>query len=149
MSEEPTIAPLPSLPPTSGFIEVEHTADWAYHVWGQDMTELFTAAAIGLYSLAGLQLVPQPQPDQTLELQGVDYESLLVAWLNELLYIRESAGLGLMQWQILQLNGHTLRVQITPAPVQVWTKYIKAATYNNLEIQSSDRGVEATLVLDV
>jgi SHS2 domain-containing protein len=79
----------------------------------------------------------------------VDYESLLVAWLNELLYMRESAGLGLMQWQILQLDGHTLRVHIIPAPVQVWNKCIKAATYNNLAIESSDRGVEATLVLDV
>ncbi|WP_414753954.1 archease [Anabaena sp. CCY 9910] len=43
----------------AGFQEVEHTADWAYRVWGQNLTQLFIQAAIALYYLADVQLTSE------------------------------------------------------------------------------------------
>lgn len=135
--------------PLAGFEEVDHTADWAYRVWGRDMRELFVEAAVALYAIAGVALTDADPVIRTVQLNGVDYESLLVAWLNELLYLNESEGLGFRQFDIQQLDAHHLQAQITGAPVQQWTKFIKAMTYHNLAIKPSDRGLEATLVMDV
>lgn len=132
-----------------GFEEVEHTADWAYRVWGGTIAGLFVQAAEGLYSLAGMELAPTPPLIRRINLQGIDYESLLVAWLNELLYLHNSENLGFDQIEILHLDSNRLEALVTGAPTRQWLKDIKAATYHNLAIHSTESGFEATLVLDV
>jgi SHS2 domain-containing protein len=134
---------------SSGFEEVEHTADWAYRVWGPTLSDLFIQAARGLYSLAGAQIAPEPCVDRTLELQGVDTESLLIAWLNELLNLHESKNLACDRFEIVKLEEQTLQAKVTGAPVQQWVKDIKAATYHNLAIHPTPTGFEVTIVLDV
>jgi SHS2 domain-containing protein len=134
---------------TEGFEEVEHTADWAYRIWGQNLEELFIQAAIGLYTLAGVQLAEKPHLVREIELKGIDRESLLVAWLNELLYLHESENLAFSEFEILQLDSQNLRMRMRGAATRQWDKYIKAVTYNNLAIIQGDRGLEATLVMDV
>ncbi len=134
---------------TGGFEEIEHTADWAYRVWGQSLEELFTQAAQGLYHLVGIQLAEDSQIVREIRLQGIDGESLLVAWLNELLHLHESENLGFDRIEIQQLDGKTLSARVTGAPVQRWLKDIKAVTYHNLAIRSTQTGFEVTIVLDV
>jgi SHS2 domain-containing protein len=132
-----------------GFEEIDHTADWAYRIWGQTLEELFTQAAIGLYSLAGVRLEQGSEIVREIQLQGIDPESLLVAWLNELLYLHESENLGFDRFEILQLDRQTLKVRMSGAPVKTWLKFIKAVTYNDLAIRTTAKRIEATLVLDV
>lgn len=134
---------------SSGFEEVDHTADWAYRIWGPNLEMLFIQAARGLYALAGVQFAPGPETSQAIRLHGIDAESLLVAWLNELLYLHESQNLGLRQVEIQYLDQQTLQVEAVCVPTQGWLKCIKAVTYNNLAIQKTSTGLEATLVLDV
>ena len=132
-----------------GFEEVDHTAEWAYRVWGSSLAELFVQAAIGLYSLAGVELEPSPRIDLEIYLEAVDAIGLLVAWLNELLFLFESEGLGCDRFEILQLEGGVLRARVSGAPVWEWMKHIKAATYSNLSILQTESGFETTVVLDV
>ncbi len=132
-----------------GFEEIEHTADWAYRVWGQSLEELFTQAAQGLYHLVGVQLAQESQVVREIRLQGIDGESLLVAWLNELLHLHESENLGFDRIEIQQLDRKTLYARVNGAPVQRWLKDIKAVTYHNLAIRSTETGFEVTIVLDV
>ncbi len=139
----------PSHTKPAGFEEVEHTADWAYRVWGQSLEELFTQAARGLYDLVGLQLTSAPRIVKCIHLQGVDRESLLVAWLNELLHLRESENLGFDQINSLQVDTTTLEARVTGSHVCQWLKDIKAVTYHNLAIRLIESGYETTLVLDV
>lgn len=132
-----------------GFEEIDHTADWSYRVWGKTLEDLFIHAAQGLYYLVSIRLAPQPRVMRDITLQGIDYESLLVAWLNELIHLHDSENLGFDQIEIVQLNETTLHAKLLGAPTQQWLKDIKAATYHNLAIRSTETGVEATLVLDV
>lgn len=132
-----------------GFEEIDHTADWAYRVWAPSLEELFIQAAIALFTLAGIQLVEGVQVKREIQLHAIDYESLLVAWLNELLYLREGENLGFDRFEILNLDPQNLKVRLSGALVQDWTKFIKAVTYHNLAIQKTAQGFEATLVLDV
>lgn len=134
---------------SAGFEEVEHTADWAYRVWGENKVELFIEAAIALYTLADVQLASNAPVTKEFELRGIDCESLLVAWLNELLYFYESENIGFNQFEILHLDRQTLKARVTGASIQSWNKFVKAVTYHNLSIDSTENGLEATLVLDV
>ena len=135
--------------PAPGFQEIDHTADWAYRVWGESLEELFIHAAQGLYSLVGVQLATEPRVVRKIHLTGVDSESLLVAWLNELIHLHESENLGFDQVEILQLDSNVLQAKVRGASTQQWLKDIKATTYHNLVIHSTETGFEATLVLDV
>lgn len=135
-----------------GFEEVEHTADWAYRVWSASWQGLFIQSARGLYHLAGLQLAAGPSRERELELRAIDPESLLVAWLNELLHLRESENLGGDCFEIHQLDlgtPATLQAKVVGRPVRQWRKDIKAATYHNIAIVTTETGLEVTIVLDV
>jgi SHS2 domain-containing protein len=131
------------------FEEIEHTADWAYRVRGENLAELFIQAALGLYSLVGMQLAPGERITRSLQLEGIDRESLLVAWLNELLFFHESEGLGFEQIKIQSLDETSIQAKVTGAPTQQWLKDIKAVTHHNLAIRETESGLEVTLVLDV
>ena len=131
------------------FEEIEHTADWAYRVRGKDLAELFIQAALGLYALVGMELAPEERITRALQLEGIDRESLLVAWLNELLYFHESEGLGFERLEIQHLDETSIQAIVTGAPTQQWLKDIKAVTYHNLAIRETESGLEVTLVLDV
>ncbi len=133
----------------AGFVEVEHTADYSYRVWGKSLVELFTQATYGLYALAGLKTTPGNESKREIQLKGIDAESLLVAWLNELLYLHENENMAVNKFDILDLDGGDLHVLFSVVVIQEWHKHIKAVTYNNLSIQKTETGLEATLVLDV
>lgn len=132
-----------------GFVEIEHTADWAYRVWSSSLAGLFVQAARGLYQLAGTQLAAGKRLERQIELQAIDGESLLVAWLNELLNLHESENLGCEDIEILKLEPTFLQAKLTTLPIQQWLKDIKAATYHNIAIQTTTTGFEVTVVLDV
>lgn len=136
-------------PSIRNFEEIEHTADWAYRVRGSNLTELFMQAAKGLYFLVGMQLTPGTRTTRSIEVQAIDRESLLVAWLNELLYFHESENLGFDQLEIQHLDDNNLTATVTGAPTQQWVKDIKAVTYHNLAILETPSELEVTLVLDV
>lgn len=135
--------------PLAGFEEIEHTADWAYRVWASNLEELFIQAAQGLYYLVGVQLAASPRVVRNINLEGVDRESLLIAWLNELLYFHESENLGFDCLEILNLEANQIDARVTGATVEQWIKDIKAATYHNVTICSTETGFEVTIVLDV
>lgn len=133
----------------AGFEEVEHTADWAYRIWAPDHLQLFLQAARGLYALVGAKFTTNPLASLTLSLQGIDYESLLIAWLNELLHFHDSQNLGFDHIQITRLTPTILEATLKGSAVLQWKKDIKAATYHNLAITQTPHGLEATVVLDV
>ena len=71
----------------AGFLELRHTADWEIEAWAPDLPKLFEQAAIGMYTLSGTHLYPEPRITHNLELVAADAESLLVKFLSELLFI--------------------------------------------------------------
>ncbi|MDT8897747.1 archease [Thermanaerothrix sp. 4228-RoL] len=134
--------------PISGFEEIRHTADWALRVWAPDLATLFTQAARGMYYLEGVETAPDPQVDRQITLRGEDFESLLVAFLNELLYLQETERLA---FEILHCNihDHVLDVLVLGKPIRHLNKAIKAVTFHNLAIRSTPQGLETILTFDV
>lgn len=133
---------------SSGYIEIEHTADWALKVWAPDLSELFALSAQGMYWLMETALQPGPRSERTVELEADDLETLLVSFLSELLYLGESEGLGFDDLKVTIHDRHLFAL-VQGAPVAEQKKEIKAVTYHNLEVQRTEQGWVVTIVFDV
>lgn len=131
-----------------GYRELRHTADWEIEVWAPDLPKLFEQAAFGMYSLSGTHLYPDPRITRTIELSADDAESLLVKYLNELLFMGEQYGLAFDTFEF-KFNDHNLQGVLHGAPMTEQGKEIKAVTYHNLAIQTGKRGLEVRIVFDV
>jgi SHS2 domain-containing protein len=130
------------------FEEIEHTADLALRAYGRDMKELFANAAQGMFAL-----MAKPSEETTCErdvsLEATDYESLLVDWLNELIYLHEVEGETYSQFAIETLSPAKLKAHVTGGLTRNKTRTIKAATFHDLAIEETANGLVATIVFDV
>ena len=133
---------------SSGFREIEHTADWELEVWAPDLAQLLTQVARGMYWLMGACLRDAPRVQREIKFNGIDAESLLVSFLQELLYLFEGEGLGFDQFELSIEDGQG-SARLVGAPMESVNKEIKAVTYHNLSIREGRRGLEARLVFDV
>ena len=129
--------------------EIEHTADWAIRVWGEDQRALYENAALGMVSLLGDAKPIEITLRRSIEVTAIDAESLLVDWLTELLYLLED-HLIFDQIHVTGIEGNTLRAEISGGPPdEPINKHIKAVTYHMLEIKQTDQGLETVIVFDV
>jgi len=131
-----------------GFEEISHTADWSVRVWAQDLPSLFAEAARAMNSLAGVVTGNDPRVKQIFEAEALDAESLLVAFLSELVYYQEQENLAFDVFE-LKVEGQRLRVDMEGAQIASIDKAIKAVTYHNMNIEETSRGVEVVIVFDV
>ena len=131
------------------FEEVEHTADIAIRVWGEDLGALFAAAAYGM----ACQLADPDQVEVTtseaIDLQAFDTETLLVAWLGELLYLGERKHAVFTQYDMLEVGPDRLRATVGGGPIVHQSQHIKAVTFSDLRIVCTEDGYETTIVFDV
>ena len=133
-----------------GFEEVEHTADHAMRIFGENLKELFVSAAEGMTSLMVADMSGiAGEIDKTIELEAIDPESLLVEWLSELAYWAEAEMLIFKTFRIKHLTDNHLVASVTGGKMPALEKLIKAVTYHNLKIKKNQQGLEVTIVFDV
>jgi SHS2 domain-containing protein len=135
------------------FEELAHTADWAMRARAANLPELFAESARGMNALTGarpLNTVEEARlrMHRTMNLSAPDAESLLVAFLSELVYAAEQENLMFDEFEI-QVVGEKLKVEMSGAPIASINKSIKAVTYHNLKIREVEGGVEVEIVFDV
>lgn len=133
----------------SPYREVEHTADWALKIRADDMAGLLHHAAKGMLQLMGAQSQAPPEGKVPIEIEAIDREILLVEWLQELLYLMESKGVGIGEMTINVENETHLHALVEIIPGAILSKEIKAVTYHGLEIATTETGLETTIVFDV
>jgi len=132
----------------AGYRELEHTADWELEVWAPDLSGLLEQAARGMYWLSGTRLENAKRAARKFRVTAIDAESMLVSFLNELLYLGETEGVAFDTYQIT-VDGQTLMASLEGAPITGLDKQIKAVTFHNLSIRASEKGIETTIVFDV
>jgi riboflavin kinase/FMN adenylyltransferase len=139
----------PPAPCPYRYEEIEHTADRALRVWGAELPDLFAGAARGMYSLMADLDGLVPIAWREVRLEDWDQESLLVGWLNELLFLTEMEHLFFVEVQIESLTGATLVARVGGAPGTSTGASIKAATFHNLALERDDAGWSTVITLDV
>lgn len=129
--------------------EIEHTADWALRVRGQNLTDLFRNAAFGMLSLLEIETLPGNPESRSFELKAEDTETLLVSWLEELLYPLEVEGAAVVDFQVEVLEKVQVKAMIKLNKIASIKKEIKAVTFNELDIRAAEFGYETIIVFDV
>lgn len=131
------------------FKEIEHTADIAIRVWGRDLAELFSNAAYGMACQIADPETVERTIKRSIELDAYDTETLLVSWLEELLYVHERDDCVFIDFEILEITPTRLRATAQGGAAQERRRYIKAVTFSNLEIVRTGERYETTVVFDV
>ncbi|MBZ5571835.1 MAG: archease [Acidobacteriia bacterium] len=131
------------------FEEIEHTADRAFRVTGRDMAGLLENAARAMHALDEPRSTGEPSATRQIEIDGVDRESLLVNWLNELLYLEQTHHLVCERFHIDEIKNHHLRARLETRECMRTDTHIKAVTFHNLKICETSEGLEAEVVVDV
>jgi SHS2 domain-containing protein len=133
----------------SGFEEVRHTADWALRARGAHLGELMVNAARGMLALVGAEPGASAGSRSQIDLRADDAESLLVAWLDELLFRMESRQVTFEDMDVRVEDGTRLTADVREKPLLRPTRSIKAVTYHGLAITKTPEGLTATVVFDV
>jgi SHS2 domain-containing protein len=129
--------------------EIGHTADRALRVTAGSLTGLFVGAARGMYGLMadieGLIATTWRQ----VQLEDWDRESLLVGWLNELLFLSESEGLLFREFRIEALTDTSLVGWAGGMRGQPTRALIKAATFHDLVLDQDEEEWSTVVTFDV
>jgi SHS2 domain-containing protein len=132
-----------------GYGEIPHTADLALWIHGATLQSLFEHAGQGLVALAHCE----PAPDATtieyaLELDAPDPASLLIDWLNELIYLITDKTCTPSAFEFKALSNTHLEALVIGQSRSAGCRHIKAATYHDLAL-TMQPDYQVVIVFDV
>ncbi len=131
---------------------VNHTADVGIRAYGADMKEAFANAARALFSLITELDDVEEAVHKDIELTAPDQESLLVAWLNELIYLFDAENIIFKRFDIVQLSNTHLKARSYGHKVDSSRHKlkmgVKAATYHMLKVDK-DNGCKVQVLFDI
>ena len=135
-----------------GFSPVEHTADIGLRLWGKAAEDLFCSAFKGLLYLADRgEGISSDTETRHIKIDSPDMESLLVDFLNELLYMINNGNWIPAEIDGICISGTGLECSIRGGscdPANGKGREIKAATYHNLEISKNDDTMTTIVYFD-
>ena len=132
---------------------LDHTADVGVLATGRDLASALSRAARGMFSvITALDLV-EPRRALRVSVASADRETLVVDWLNELLYVHEAEGLLLSDFRVsVDRAGKSLEAECRGEAVDLdrhrMRLSVKAATYHDLEVWGNGEW-RIRVVLDV
>lgn len=132
---------------------IEHPADVGFHCWGRTRTELFQNAALAMLSLACDPAGMEERESREIEATGADDESLLYAWLADILAVQDAEQMFFRRLEVVAEEPGRIRGRIYGETYdrqrhQVGT-YVKAVTMHQLWVKESPEGWQAQVYLDV
>lgn len=136
-----------------GFEIFEVTADQGIHAFAPDLPGLFRQAALGLCSLMVQPTGVERRDALAIHTAAPDRDALLVAWLNDLLFVHEVHGFAPRDVAILWFAETALDAEVwgetlDPVRHQV-VGHVKAATYHGLQITGEAGRWDARVIVDV
>lgn len=121
--------------------------------YGAELPELFTNAALGLFSLMVDTSGVRETESRDIEVHAAGLESLLVRWLTELLYYLDAEDMLFSRFEITALNDASLLGRAYGERIDTGRHElgfgVKAVTRHMLEIAREDGGYRATILFDI
>jgi SHS2 domain-containing protein len=132
---------------------IDHTADIGIIAYGADVEELFSNAALALFSLITEPESIEEKSHINLKVSSEDRDSLLVEWLNELIYFFDANHILFNRFDIESLTHNELKATchgegFDPLKHKI-KRGVKAATYHMLKLDKNSDGYKAQIILDI
>jgi SHS2 domain-containing protein len=139
--------------PSQPYEVFEHTADVGIHAYGSTLAELFVHAAQGMESLMVAPEQVRLLTSREITVEGHDSVSLLIAWLNELIFLFDTEYLLLRDFVIDEISQTQLTARATGEPYDEQrhdlSSAIKAVTWHEAAVTQSDEGYKARIIFDI
>ena len=139
--------------PNKRYEQFSHTADIGVRVFGRTLKELFENAAFAMFDIAADLEGLKESLTQDFDITAQNYEELLVAFLDELLFNFYTKSIIFCRFEVTELSEKRIKAKAFGRPVganrnRLKTE-IKAATYTDLKIKKADDFYSVEIVLDV
>ncbi len=139
------------------FLEDVTLADIAFRAWGDDLEETFVAAAHAVMNTMVEDLdAIQPRQERTLSVEHEALDMLLFNFLQELIYYKDAEQLLLRIPQLrIDDTNRPYTLQATAVGEQLDADRhrmrvdVKAVTLHRFSLAQTDRGWEASVILDI
>jgi len=137
----------------NAFDIIDHAADMGITAYGKDIKQLFSNAALALFSLITDVRSIKEQLQHGVEINSENKDDLLVEWLNELIYLFDANHLLFNHFEIESLSNNKLKAtcygeKFNPARHRIKID-VKAATYHMLKIVQDSEGYSAQVIFDI
>ncbi len=137
---------------------LDHTADVGFEVVeAPTIEDLFDEARRALLMTVFEEPPEGGEYEVSMRLSAPDLETLLVRWINELVFFIQGNGFvptgAEMRIEEADEGGFYLEARLTSAPLDLegygWQGEIKSATFHGLEVTRESSGWRAQVILDV
>jgi|SRR5882724_6322972 len=132
---------------------LEHPADVGFLAYGAALKELFANSALAMISLACEVEGVRELEQRKIEASGEDVESLLYAWLAEVLAVMDAERLVLRRAAVTFLDEGRVRGILYGEPIDRARHRtgvaIKAVTLHQFAVENVDDGWRARVFLDL
>lgn len=131
----------------------DHTADLGLIISSESLEGIFEEARKAFYDIVFNQTIPQGNELLNIELEAQDTKTLLISWLNEILYYCFYKKIFISKIKDLKINKKNFYCQAI-----VWHDIkqvlapemeVKAATYHGLDLKQDGNTWKAKVILDV
>jgi protein archease len=132
---------------------LDHPADIGFRAYGSSKEELFTNCAVALESIIFDPCNVSVAQQWHLDAEGNDQESLLVNWLNEVLYFLDTRRLAFASFAVTFPGAYQIRC-IASGELRNPEKHpvrlsVKAVTYHQLRVSRTGETWFAEVYVDV
>jgi SHS2 domain-containing protein len=137
--------------------QIDHTADIALYVNGEDLEDLFKTASDGWRHLVVGKSDVTPEDEKVMKLSAETLEELLVECLSELNYLFMSKQWLFRRYDKLQIYDESPNFELIGVlrgeslknnQCQIETE-IKAVTFHQLQVRKTEKGYETMIVFDI
>jgi SHS2 domain-containing protein len=137
----------------AGWEHFETEADVGVHAWAATRAGAFAEAAVGVFALIVRPEEVQGREHREVRAQADSPERLLVAWINECLYVHEIEGFVVRRVEVdacteTLVHGVLHGEEVDAARHRLGT-IVKAATLHQVSVSESDGRHEVRVIVDV
>lgn len=135
---------------------LSHTADIGIKIRNNSLTSAFEESVVALLELIfgkKIRNLSSTEIEQTIEVNGYDLDSLFINFMNEILFLIDGKKIIPLKLKVEFTSKSSLNFKFQPYyfsieqfPIQI---YVKAVTYHQLEIKSSENSTEINFYLDI
>lgn len=139
--------------PVAGYEFFDVEADVGVHAWGPTRAAAFGQAALGVLALIVDPASVEARETREVRAQADSAERLLVAWINECLYVHEIEGFVARRVDVLAIDDGRVVGLLAGEEVDVQRHQlgtvVKAVTLHGLSLSETQERVQARVIVDV
>jgi len=129
---------------------LEHEADLKIKAFGRTKEEIFLNMLIAMADAFRVEKKEQKYSLKEIKIKSLDLATLLVDFLNEVLYLTQVNREIYERMEFTKLSNNELGARVYGRSVGKFGEEVKAATYHGLVFnQKSDNAWEAIVIFDV